>query len=194
MAIYFARVGQRRFRKLCPVAHDSPPQEYPLEQSSYLPVKMSERLGFRKRFKKVFKARKRSAPTDPSTPNETSATSVARLGAPTNYGSAEQNEPSSTETIRPTTTEDEESVESSHLPPSATDDLDSVNTMQRYEKAAKNLKDAVKAIRRKEWGTFEFTEIESVPEHDVSKLRDEISKAMTARKDVVANPSRWSKV
>jgi hypothetical protein len=44
---------------------------------------------------------------------------------------------------------------------------------------------------RNEWGSFEFPEIDAIPEHEVSKLQAGIKKLLNDRKEATENPTKW---
>jgi hypothetical protein len=72
-------------------------------------------------------------------------------------------------------------------------DVDTINSLQRYEESKSRLKESLK-FRRKEWGLFEFPELDAMPEEqDSPKLQIEISKILDARKNSVADGTTWSK-
>lgn len=72
-------------------------------------------------------------------------------------------------------------------------DTDTIITLKRYEAARTKLNYSLK-LRRKDWGTFEFPELQTISEQqDSAKLQSEIDKVMNARKDKIANPTAWIK-
>ena len=73
------------------------------------------------------------------------------------------------------------------------DDPDTVRTQERYHKAAKLLKDTLR-VRRDDWKSFEFPELDKLSEkEDVAKLQAEINKVLEAREMSIKNKSNWGK-
>jgi hypothetical protein len=81
----------------------------------------------------------------------------------------------------------------SKLDANSSTDSDTVNASNRYEEAKQKLRHSLK-FRRDEWGSFEFTEVDAIPEcEESSKLQNEISKLLTSRKNSIASSTTWSK-
>jgi hypothetical protein len=77
--------------------------------------------------------------------------------------------------------------------PSDTKDADTINSMEMYETAKRKLKEALK-IRRDDWESFEFPELDGLSEQlDTSKLQLEIDKILALRKQSMKDPKGWSK-
>jgi hypothetical protein len=77
--------------------------------------------------------------------------------------------------------------------PSAPKDADTINSMELYETAKRQLKEALK-IRRNDWESFEFPELDGLSEQrDTSKLQLEIDKILALRKQSIKDPKGWSK-
>ena len=73
------------------------------------------------------------------------------------------------------------------------EDPDTVRTQERYDKAAKVLKNALR-VRRDDWKAFEFPELDKLSEkEDVAKLQAEINKVLEAREMTIKNKSNWGK-
>ena len=78
--------------------------------------------------------------------------------------------------------------------PSAPKDADTINSMEIYETAKRKLKEALK-IRRDDWESFEFPELDGLSEQrDISKLQLEIDKILALRKQSIKDPKGWSKL
>jgi hypothetical protein len=72
-------------------------------------------------------------------------------------------------------------------------DRDTERTQERYEKATKQLKDALQ-VRQNDWKIFEYSELDNLSEReDPAKLQTEINKVLEARKMSLQNKSNWDK-
>jgi hypothetical protein len=72
-------------------------------------------------------------------------------------------------------------------------DPDTARTQERYEKATKLLKDALR-VRRNDWTAFEFPELDKLSEkEDAVKLQAEINRVLEARNTLIKNKSNWGK-
>jgi len=82
----------------------------------------------------------------------------------------------------------------SAVPDSSTPkDADTINSTEMYETAKHKLKEALK-LRRKDWESFEFPELDDLSEQrDTSKLQVEINKILALRKQSVKDPKGWAK-
>jgi hypothetical protein len=77
--------------------------------------------------------------------------------------------------------------------PSAPKDADTINSTEMYESAKRKLKEALK-IRRDDWESFEFSELDSLSEQrDTSVLQGKIDKILALRKQSIKDPKGWSK-
>ena len=77
--------------------------------------------------------------------------------------------------------------------PSAPKDADTINSMEMYETAKRKLKEALK-IRRNDWESFEFPELDGLSEQrDTSVLQGKIDKILALRKQSIKDPKGWSK-
>ena len=75
------------------------------------------------------------------------------------------------------------------------EDPDAKRTLDRYEKAKQQMKEALK-FRRNEWGSFDFPQLNTLSEQERrSTLLNEIDKVLDSRsqKDSVVNPTKWAK-
>jgi hypothetical protein len=73
------------------------------------------------------------------------------------------------------------------------EDPDTLRTQERYDKAAKLLKSALR-VRRDDWKAFQFPELDKLSEkEDVAKLKAEINKVLEAREMSIKNKSNWGK-
>ena len=82
------------------------------------------------------------------------------------------------------------SVEFSQLLPS--EDADTVNSKDMYNTAIRKLKKALK-VRRNEWGSFEFPELDALSEQDIWKIQTEVDKVLTTRRKSLEDPKGWLK-
>jgi hypothetical protein len=79
------------------------------------------------------------------------------------------------------------------LAPALPGDPDSTRALERYESAKEKLKASLK-IRRKEWGSFDFPELDALSEQEgLSTLRSEINKVLDNKKESIPNSTVWSK-
>lgn len=74
------------------------------------------------------------------------------------------------------------------------DDPDSKRTLDRYEEAKRQMKNAL-TFRRNEWGSFDFPQLDTLSEQEgLSALLKEIDKVLDSRsqKNSVVNPTKWT--
>lgn len=70
---------------------------------------------------------------------------------------------------------------------------DSQSTLERYKTAVTKLKESL-SHRRKEWGSFEYPELDELSEQtEFSKFREQVGKVLAARNDSSINPTWWTK-
>jgi hypothetical protein len=70
---------------------------------------------------------------------------------------------------------------------------DSQSTRERYETAVTKLKESL-SHRRKEWGSFEYPELEELSEQtEFLRFREQVGKVLTARNNSSINPTWWTK-
>jgi hypothetical protein len=73
-------------------------------------------------------------------------------------------------------------------------DPDTTRALQRYQEVTQRMKAALK-IRRNDWASFKFPELEAISEYDqVATLREEIAKTLHDRKTSINNKSTWLKI
>jgi hypothetical protein len=75
------------------------------------------------------------------------------------------------------------------------EDPDTKRTLHRYEKAKQQMKESLD-LRRNEWGSFNFTELDTLSEQEeLSALLNAIDKVLDSRsqKDSIMNPTKWTK-
>src|SRR5262249_47623860 len=73
-------------------------------------------------------------------------------------------------------------------------DPDTTRSLERYREEVLRLKLALQN-RRKEWGSFDFRELGSIPENeDITILQSEVEKVLDAKKNSLANKTAWTTV
>jgi hypothetical protein len=77
--------------------------------------------------------------------------------------------------------------------PAAPKDADTINAVEMYETAKRKLKEALK-IRRNDWESFEFPELDGLSEQqDTSVLQGKIDRILALRRQSIKDPKGWSK-
>src|SRR5438045_3487772 len=69
---------------------------------------------------------------------------------------------------------------------------DQQQAINRYKKAAEQLKEAIK-IRKGPWGSFDFEELIGEPESDDSQFKNKINAVLASREKLINDRNRWSK-
>lgn len=71
---------------------------------------------------------------------------------------------------------------------------DTISTLERYSAARMKLKDSLNHCRRKDWGSFEYPELDQLSEcSEFSKFREQISKVLAGEKYSAVNGTSWIK-